>query len=236
MPRSAAKSPNSSAVSRARNRSKSAPRKSPAKSGKKNTPKKTDDDSAFWNEAAELAFCVVGLLGSFVLWGILQEKIAIVMKFPSSVFVGFSNKLIALPIAGAIVLHQKSSAGFQNPPIPTYSPAAVTNSLSSWAQMHALKYVSFPVQTIFKSSKIIPSMLVGKAVHGKSYPVVEYIEAAVITAGVALFMLAAKGGTTSTPGAESQVNFMSLADNNYFKLDVSKELLGVMILVGFFIY
>ena len=40
-----------------------------------------------------------------------------------------------------------------------------------------LKYVSFPTQTLFKSSKVIPVMLVGRVVHGKRYEPLEYLEA-----------------------------------------------------------
>ena len=39
----------------------------------------------------------------------------------------------------------------------------------------ANRYVSFPTQTLFKSSKVIPVMLVGKFVHGKSYPWIECV-------------------------------------------------------------
>ena len=35
--------------------------------------------------------------------------------------------------------------------------------------------MSFPTQTLFKSSKVIPVMLVGKFFHKKSYPWIEYV-------------------------------------------------------------
>jgi hypothetical protein len=40
-----------------------------------------------------------------------------------------------------------------------------------------------------KSGKIIPVMLVGKLLHNRTYPWMEYAEAALITFGVTLFSL-----------------------------------------------
>ena len=63
----------------------------------------------------------------------------------------------------------------------------MSNTFSSWAQYTALKYVTFPVQTLFKSSKIIPVMLMGRILQRKTYKRKEYLDALFITAGVFLF-------------------------------------------------
>lgn len=55
-----------------------------------------------------------------------------------------------------------------------------------------IKFVSFPVQTVFKSSKIIPVMLMGRLIKGAKYPSSQYIEAILITIGVAIFSIASK--------------------------------------------
>ena len=46
------------------------------------------------------------------------------------------------------------------------SYSAVSNLLSSWCQYEALKYVSFPCQTLFKSFKLLPVMVMGKVRKG----------------------------------------------------------------------
>lgn len=43
-----------------------------------------------------------------------------------------------------------------------------SNVMSSWFQYEALKYVSFPTQVLAKASKVIPVMLMGKVVQGKT--------------------------------------------------------------------
>ena len=59
----------------------------------------------------------------------------------------------------------------------------------------ALKYLSFPTQVLSKSCKIIPVMLVGILINKKHYPLLDYLEALAITAGVALFTFSEKSGS-----------------------------------------
>lgn len=49
---------------------------------------------------------------------------------------------------------------------------------------------------MFKSSKVIPVMLMGKFLKGQGYPCAQYIEAALITIGVAIFSLASKSSNS----------------------------------------
>ena len=53
-----------------------------------------------------------------------------------------------------------SNAKMKEAPYHYYAPASLSNSISSWAQYEALKYVSFPTQVLSKSCKVIPVMLV----------------------------------------------------------------------------
>jgi|TARA_B110000305_G_C19168706_1_gene506144 adenosine 3'-phospho 5'-phosphosulfate transporter B2 len=57
-----------------------------------------------------------------------------------------------------------------------------------------VQYVSFPVQTLFKSSKIIPVMLMGRLLKNTKYPLSQYFEAALITLGVYIFSSYSKEG------------------------------------------
>ena len=83
-------------------------------------------------------------------------------RFKSAQFCVFMNRFLALFIALAIVLYKKltSSKPLKEAPYYMYAPSSISNSLSSWAQYEALKYVSFPSQVLSKSCKIIPVMLV----------------------------------------------------------------------------
>ncbi|CAK9036165.1 Adenosine 3'-phospho 5'-phosphosulfate transporter 1 (PAPS transporter 1) (Solute carrier family 35 member B2), partial [Durusdinium trenchii] len=138
-----------------------------------------------------LAFCSAGLLGSYLLWGVLQERVMTTEysrgKFSSSIFLVFCNRLLALTAAFAVTSFTKQPP--MRAPFYKYSFTSFSNVLSSWSQLEALKFVSFPTQVLAKSSKLIPVMLMGKLISKKSYKWWEYGVAATIGFGVAVFTL-----------------------------------------------
>lgn len=70
-----------------------------------------------------------------------------------------------------------------------FSFPSVSNMLSSWCQYEALQYVTFPTQTLSKSFKLIPVMLMGRFLGNKKYPLYEYAVAAFIGLGNTLFIM-----------------------------------------------
>jgi len=136
-----------------------------------------------------LSVCVCGLLTSFLIWGVLQERMLTKPYdgdyFTSSYGLVFLNRLGGFLISGAMLY------AF-NPPQTNaiaYSFAfpSVSNMLSSWCQYEALKYVSFPTQMLFKCFKLFPIMLMGKILGTKSYPLYDYVVALCIGVGIAVF-------------------------------------------------
>lgn len=136
------------------------------------------DIKSFRQETVSLLICFFGLQGSYLTWGIIQEKImtkeytsssvAEVGKFSDSQFLVFMNRVLALLISAVYICsttHPRHSA-----PLYKYSFASFSNIMSSWCQYEALKYVSFPSQVLAKASKIIPVMAMGKvSAHSFSY-------------------------------------------------------------------
>eukprot|EP01038_Epipyxis_sp_PR26KG_P005625 gene5625-7769_t len=157
----------------------------------------------------KLIFCFAGLQISYLLWGITQENLMTHEykhgKFKNASLCVFGNRLLALLLSFALVVYTNHTAEVseqaKKAPYFSYLPSSLSNTVSSWAQYECLKFVSFPSQVLSKSCKIIPVMLVGMLLHKKSYPVIEYVEAALITLGVSLFTL-----TEKSPG--------QLADKN----------------------
>lgn len=115
-------------------------------------------------------------------------------QFTNSQFLVFVNRILALVVAGIVVsmTHQPQ----QRTPFYKYSYSSISNTLSSWCQYEALKFVSFPTQVLAKASKVIPVMLMGKVVSQRTYPWNEYFTAGLLSVGVGLFLLA------SDPAAE----------------------------------
>jgi solute carrier family 35 (adenosine 3'-phospho 5'-phosphosulfate transporter), member B2 len=163
----------------------------------------------FFKAAFKFTVFFVGLQCSYLTWGYMQELIMTTKfnptprvpsgKFPSAAFCVFSNRFLAVIVA-LITVRIRHGAFFSNnkAPLWAFTPCALSNTLSSWSQYASLKYVSFPVQTVFKSSKIIPVMVMGKCLKGTSYPYSQYVEALLITLGVAIFSMFSKSSSNST--------------------------------------
>jgi adenosine 3'-phospho 5'-phosphosulfate transporter B2 len=117
----------------------------------------------------KLIFCFAGLQISYILWGLVQEYLMTqeyaAGKFKSSSFCVFGNRIFALLISLGIVSYRRmtSPTPLKEAPFYFYAPSSISNTLSSWAQYEALKFLSFPTQTLAKSCKIIPVMLVRTA-------------------------------------------------------------------------
>jgi adenosine 3'-phospho 5'-phosphosulfate transporter B2 len=167
------------------------------------------DNPEFYMQALKFLFCFCGLQASYLTWGYMQELIMTTKfiptehvpdgKFPSAAFCVFSNRFIAVIVA-MIAVKIRHGAVFANncAPLRAFTPCALSNTMSSWSQYASLKYVSFPLQTIFKSSKVIPVMIMGLLLKGTKYPLGQYVEALLITLGVAVFSLASKSSDKDT--------------------------------------
>lgn len=147
---------------------------------------------------ALLGICAFGLQSSYLLWGVMQERIMTRdyngAMFEDSQFLVFCNRFttvfIVIPLyflpLGILVnpLHPQHRAPFFE-----YSFASFSNILSSWCQYEALKYVSFPTQVLSKACKVIPVMVMGWFIQKRSYSATEYATALVICIGLNMFML-----------------------------------------------
>jgi len=152
----------------------------------------------------QLTGCAIGLQVSYLTWGMLQERVMTSVyesgeKFPSANFCVFSNRVMAIML-GAVLMFWDQRDFKLAAPLYMFAPAALSNTLSSYGQYEALHYVSFPLQTLSKSFKVLPVMAMGKVLNGRAYPWVEYGEAVVISIGVSIFAL---GGPSKDSGQDT---------------------------------
>jgi len=147
--------------------------------------------------------CVTGVVGALLVYGILQERIMTrpygegedAERFTFSVFLVMNNRCVSMLVAALVLALKK---GLVSPVAPIYSYAAVSasNVVATTCQYEALKYVSFPVQTLGKCAKMIPVMIWGYAINGKTYKLADYLIACGVMAGCTLFAM--YGETTSS--------------------------------------
>lgn len=153
--------------------------------------------------AGHLAFCVLGIYASFLIWGWLQERLT---KTPYAVtvdgelkeekfkFITFLN-LVQYSFAGASaavliasgVVDTNRNVGSELH--AAMIPIAITNSLGSQLGYASLNYISFPLHILAKSCKLVPVMAMGFLVNGQRYTAGEIGSVLGITIGLCVFAM-----------------------------------------------
>ena len=214
-----------------------------------------------------LLLSFVGLNAFFVIWGFLQEmlmtqnytatatwadgtEVTIVERFPGITFLIFCTRVVAIVVSLIAPLLQKKDGGgaggaaasaaaarAARTPYELTSVASVANTLSSYFQYAALKYVSFPVQVLAKACKMIPNLIVGLLL-GRSFATYQYVLAALVSLGVAVFSFdqhyltmahdgGGGGGGGNGDGAASSSATGSAAGHGDGGGDGSADILGI---------
>ncbi|KAF3453815.1 hypothetical protein FNV43_RR04256 [Rhamnella rubrinervis] len=150
-------------------------------------------------------FAVSGIMITLVSYGVLQEKIMRVPyglnkePFRFSLFLVFCNRITTSAVSAGFLLASKKAL---NPvaPVYKYCLVSVSNILTTTCQYEALKYVSFPVQTLAKCAKMIPVMVWGTVIMQKKYKGNDYFLAFLVTLGCSVFILYPAGSDISPYG------------------------------------
>jgi len=158
-------------------------------------------------ECILLTYCFLGLMISYLTWGVLQEKIMTreylkadgktKVFFKDSQFLVFANRFLAFTIAAGYLFVRQQTR--HRTPLYKYSYASFSNIMSAWFQYEALKFISFPTQVLAKSCKIIPVMIMGKVVSRNKYEFYEYIVAITISIGMIFFLGGSYDQSKHTP-------------------------------------
>jgi hypothetical protein len=120
-----------------------------------------------------LFYCVISLNVTFVIWGVLQERM-LTRRYPRytgefftySYALVFTNRFWTLIMSTMLWIYFKPKRSCSTV-IYEYSFPSISNMLSSWCQYESLRYVSFPAVTLFKSFKLAPVMAMGKFLGNK---------------------------------------------------------------------
>lgn len=150
------------------------------------------------NERVHVAWCVTGIVGCLMVYGVLQERIMVepfgtgasAEVFKYSLFLVLCNRLTSCAVAiFMLVTNGKLSEIKPVAPIYTYFAVSLSNVVATTCQYEALKYVSFPVQTLGKCAKMMPVMIWGIIILRKKYGIKDFGIAVAITAGCTIFLL-----------------------------------------------
>eukprot|EP00201_Polytomella_parva_P014969 CAMPEP_0175059300 /NCGR_PEP_ID=MMETSP0052_2-20121109/12355_1 /TAXON_ID=51329 ORGANISM="Polytomella parva, Strain SAG 63-3" /NCGR_SAMPLE_ID=MMETSP0052_2 /ASSEMBLY_ACC=CAM_ASM_000194 /LENGTH=366 /DNA_ID=CAMNT_0016324833 /DNA_START=253 /DNA_END=1353 /DNA_ORIENTATION=- len=110
--------------------------------------------------------------------------------FRYSLFLVLCNRLMSCGLAvSGLIWNRKVSEIKPVAPLWTYAAASVSNVIATTCQYEALKYVTFPVQTLGKCAKMLPVMLWGIVILRKKYGLKDFGLALSITMGCTLFLV-----------------------------------------------
>ncbi|CAN8068119.1 unnamed protein product [Agarophyton chilense] len=147
--------------------------------------------------------CVFGIIGSLMLYALLQERIMTKPYtngseaegeegeyFKNSLVLVFANRFSAAVVAACILLAKGDFSELRNKaPLYKYLMISVSNVIATSCQYEALKWVTLPTQTLAKCAKMIPVMIWGTFMSGKRYGPVEYAVAVFVALGCTVFLL-----------------------------------------------
>jgi len=161
---------------------------------------------AGYDSAFLCGFYGIGIIGSLVMYGLLQERIMSIPYgddlFKTSVFLVFCNRLIAI-VFSIIMIGVKGESFVNAAPFWKYLAISFSNVGASTCQYEALKYVSFPVQMLGKSFKMMPVMVWGMIISGKRYSLTDWMVALAVTGGVTEFLMTGQIGSSHAAGSSS---------------------------------
>lgn len=163
-------------------------------------------DSIIDGTAAYLA-----LLMCFLWHGVLQEFIITERyptgRFPSVPFLVFVGRGMGIVLSGTVVLIRGESLDFAT--CKWTSIPAVLQCFATMAEETSLLYITFPVVSVLKSMKVVPTMCINTALNGVQYAWKDYMLAIAITLSVAGFSCTARFNNDSPhPDSTSGVALM----------------------------
>mmetsp|Transcript_4696 Transcript_4696/g.6099 ORF Transcript_4696/g.6099 Transcript_4696/m.6099 type:complete len:367 (-) Transcript_4696:207-1307(-) len=147
--------------------------------------------NSFENLPSNLQFIVL-VLGVFLFFGmhnLLQEAIMEITEKKFGVMLGYTEVLGVVIFSYLERTFVAKERGHVAP--MSYYPLLTACLLGSSALSNiSLNYINFPTKVVFRSSKLIPTMIMASFMHKKVFSSVEYLCASCICLGLVLFAAA----------------------------------------------
>lgn len=150
----------------------------------------------FW-----LTVCFLGIMASFVCYGLLLEYTTSGdRELHELSFLFVTSGLYTLTAAAGRYVRDETPSTI---PPARFAILGLTSMGSTFCSVRSLRYVIYPIQVLAKSCKPVPVMIMG-AFMGKHYPLRKYINVVMIVAGVALFMGGGDGDNKKKSANQSE--------------------------------
>mmetsp|Transcript_69670 Transcript_69670/g.129993 ORF Transcript_69670/g.129993 Transcript_69670/m.129993 type:complete len:752 (-) Transcript_69670:215-2470(-) len=162
----------------------------------------------------------------YITYGILKEQIVTQDRIASPVLI-LATRLMSVLCAGTAMLASEGKLSLEGPPVHHFFAFGMSNELSTWAGYAVLNYVSFPVQIMAKSCKMLPSMLMGRIVNKTQYRLTQYLQAIGAMICVTVMHLSEEAGPSKQVASD--------VDDADASSQLVNALIGVCLLGVFFV-
>lgn len=128
-------------------------------------------------------------LAMFIFFGahnILQEAIMKIPGFTHGVMLGYME-VIGVTICSFLERKYVAKETNRVAPISAYPLLTICLMASSSLSNMSLNYINFPTKVVFRSCKLIPTMIIATMLNKQTFSSVEYTSALAISAGLVIF-------------------------------------------------
>ncbi len=172
---------------------------------------KEEEQSSKTSDLVWLFLCFMGIMASFVCYGLLLEYTTSGgRKLHELSFLFVTSGLYTLTAAAGRYVRGEVPTTI---PPSRFAILGLTSMGSTFTSVRSLRFVIYPIQVLAKSCKPVPVMLMG-TLMGKRYDLRKYINVVMIVIGVALFM----GGGDNSKGKDDD------------EKSSSSQMLGILLL------
>lgn len=190
-------------------------------------------------QEVQLLICALGIYACYLRYGVLQERIYKAEhgdgeKYQYSLFLVFvqtlTNAAVALLVMQTGLFSSSSSSASSSPgdknydpkhkpsswstpfgvPIVDYAFVSLAYLLAMVFSFTALNHMSYPMQALGKSCKMVPVMLMGIVIRRKRYTPRDFMCVLLITLGVILFSYKSKKGGSDSAQSSSWLGVVLL--------------------------
>jgi len=173
---------------------------------KMNETKKVDVDQKLSLDQPSQSFSIVGAFNSisstqqlvvlsvimytfFGMHNLLQEAIMEIPGFKYGIMLGYLE-VLGVTICSFIERRVTAKNEIRKAPLSAYPMLTACLLASSSLANMSLNYINFPTKVVFRSCKLIPTMIIGTIMHNHIFSSKEYTAAFAICIGLILFTLA----------------------------------------------
>lgn len=159
---------------------------------------------------AHLAMMALGIIAALQVYSLAQEQAMTRESVrPETAFIVLCNRVMGITVA-VFVLWLNGKPLRPEQPVSSYAGISACSYVATSSQYEVLRFVTFPVQTLGKTAKVVPSMLLGLLFLDAKYTLRDWTMCLVVTASCFLFCVGKHWSVSIDSGTVGGFVLMSL--------------------------